>query len=113
VQAGASGTRPRPETSPSSRPSCATTFRIAFVADVAGGTYFIQVTALDNPTSGISVSGDYTQTNNCAAVAPGAACVINISFAPTAAGSRSGSLAPAGNASFTPQQATLSGYATR
>jgi len=36
VQAGASGTRPRPEASPSSRPSCATTFRIAFVADVAG-----------------------------------------------------------------------------
>ena len=36
VQAGASGVRPRPETSPTSRPSCATTFRIAFVADVAG-----------------------------------------------------------------------------
>jgi len=36
VQAGASGTRPRPETSPTSRASCATTFRIAFVADVAG-----------------------------------------------------------------------------
>src|SRR2546423_9778178 len=36
VQAGASETRPRPPTSPSSRPSCTTTFRIAFVADVAG-----------------------------------------------------------------------------
>src|SRR2546430_16641901 len=36
VQAGASGTRPRPETSPTGRPSCATTFRIAFVADLAG-----------------------------------------------------------------------------
>jgi len=36
VQAGASGTHPRSETSPGSRPSCTTTFRVAFVADVAG-----------------------------------------------------------------------------
>ncbi len=36
VQAGASGTRPRQEASPTASPACAETFRIGFVADVAG-----------------------------------------------------------------------------
>lgn len=36
VQAGASGTHARPEPSPTNRPLCATTFRVAFVADIAG-----------------------------------------------------------------------------
>jgi basic membrane protein A len=36
VQAGASGTRARPDLSPTARPVCAQTFRIGFVADVAG-----------------------------------------------------------------------------
>lgn len=36
VQAGASGTRPAPALSPTPGPSCVRTFRVGFVADVAG-----------------------------------------------------------------------------
>lgn len=41
----------------------------------------------------ISASGDFSQTNNCpASLAVGASCTINVTFTPTATGSRSGTL---------------------
>jgi Abnormal spindle-like microcephaly-assoc'd, ASPM-SPD-2-Hydin len=41
----------------------------------------------------ISVSGDFSQTNNCgASLAPGAQCAIQIMFRPTAVGARGGTL---------------------
>lgn len=43
--------------------------------------------------SGISVSGDFAQTNSCpAALAAGASCAISVRFTPTASGPRSGML---------------------
>lgn len=39
----------------------------------------------------IIASGDYSQTNNCpAALPPGAACTLSVTFSPSAAGTRSG-----------------------
>ena len=43
--------------------------------------------------SSMSASGDFSQSNNCGAVvAPGASCVVNVVFTPTASGSRNGAL---------------------
>jgi hypothetical protein len=43
--------------------------------------------------SSITIDGDFHQTNNCpATLAPGATCTISITFLPTAAGARTGTL---------------------
>jgi hypothetical protein len=57
----------------------------------------------DFPASitGIAISGDYAQTNNCGAtLAVGAACTITITFTPTARGTRNGILSVSGNFTF-------------
>ena len=58
----------------------------------------------------ITASGDFSQTNNCgASLAAGANCTINVTFNPSAAGNRAGSISVTDNASGSPQVATLSG----
>jgi hypothetical protein len=65
-------------------------------------------TSLD--ISGIQVTGDFGQTNNCqAAVAAGAECTLNITFTPTAVGSRGGTLAISDSAAGSPHTVVLSG----
>jgi hypothetical protein len=60
--------------------------------------------------SGISASGDYASTHSCGTtLAPGANCTINVSFAPTVAGSRIGSLTITHNAKNSPTSVSLSG----
>ena len=55
-------------------------------------------------------SGDFGQTNNCGtSVAAGAQCTINVTFTPTASGTRSATLSVADNASGSPQAASLTG----
>jgi len=54
--------------------------------------------------------GDFGQTNNCgASVAAGGSCTINVTFTPTATGSRSATLTVTDNASNSPQTAGVSG----
>ncbi|UWP79465.1 choice-of-anchor D domain-containing protein [Dactylosporangium fulvum] len=62
--------------------------------------------------SGVSVSGDYSQTNNCGSIAVGASCVVNVSFRPTAAGARTGTLTITSNASNSPTTVSLTGTGT-
>ena len=58
----------------------------------------------------LHVAGDYSQTNNCpAALVAGSACTFNVTFTPTATGSRGGGLTINDNASSSPQNITLSG----
>jgi hypothetical protein len=53
---------------------------------------------------------DFTQTNNCgSSLASGANCTINVSFTPTAIGSRSANLSVTDNAPGNPQRVPLSG----
>lgn len=60
--------------------------------------------------SSISITGDFSQSNNCgSSLAIGASCSINVVFTPTAIGSRSGVLSVADNASGSPHTAALSG----
>lgn len=59
--------------------------------------------------SSIATQGDFAQTNNCPSSIPvGSGCTINVTFTPTAAGIRSGSLVVTDNAG-TPQQVSLTG----
>jgi subtilase family serine protease len=54
--------------------------------------------------------GDFAQTNNCgSSVGPGGVCSISVTFTPTAAGSRSASVAITDNASGSPQTVSLTG----
>jgi Beta-propeller repeat/Abnormal spindle-like microcephaly-assoc'd, ASPM-SPD-2-Hydin len=59
---------------------------------------------------GIQLTGDFAQINNCpATLAPNASCTINITFAPTATGARTGILTISDNAQGSPQTLNLSG----
>lgn len=61
----------------------------------------------------ISTSGDFTETNNCAArlnvLNVGQSCSVSVVFAPTASGSRTGALTISDNATGSPQSVALSG----
>jgi len=81
------------------------------------------VTVTNNGTASltftsIAVTGDFaiaasgTTCNTSAPVAASSNCVINVTFTPTAAGSRSGSLTLTDNASGSPQVVGLSGTGT-
>jgi len=64
-------------------------------------------------SNGITTSGDYAETSECGTtLAAGAQCTILVSFAPTAAGTRTGTLSISDNAPGSPQTATLSGTGT-
>jgi len=55
-------------------------------------------------------SGDFAQTNNCGtSVGAGANCTINVTFTPSATGSRSASLTITDNATGSPQTLSLTG----
>jgi hypothetical protein len=63
--------------------------------------------------SSIAVSGDFLQNNTCAgSIGAGASCTINVSFRPTASGSRTGTLTITSNATNSPTTVALSGTGT-
>ncbi|MFG2637096.1 choice-of-anchor D domain-containing protein [Streptomyces sp. NPDC048362] len=63
------------------------------------------------PVSSISTSGDYSQTNTCgSSIAANGSCTVSVKFAPTATGSRSGSLTV--NAGGITNTVSLSGTGT-
>lgn len=73
----------------------------------------VTLTNLGSPSLAISsivASQQFSETDNCpAALAGGASCTINVSFAPTATGTVSGTLTIVDNAADSPQSVALSG----
>jgi hypothetical protein len=63
--------------------------------------------------SKISTSGDYTETDTCGALlntlSVGQSCSVSVTFAPTASGTRNGSLSISDNATGSPQTVAISG----
>jgi hypothetical protein len=59
--------------------------------------------------SAVTTSGDFSQTNNCASLAAGASCTVNVSFRPTASGTRTGTLTITSSATNSPTSVALSG----
>jgi hypothetical protein len=89
---------------------------LTFGNQVVGTTSAAQAVTLNNAgtapvtISNIAVSGDFAQTNNCgSSVAVGSNCAINVTFAPSAAGNRTGMLSISDNAPASPQNVALSG----
>ncbi len=63
--------------------------------------------------SAITASGDFTLASTCGAtLAAGANCTVTVTFHPTAAGSRTGTLTIAGNATNSPSTVALTGTGT-
>jgi hypothetical protein len=89
---------------------------LTFASETDGTTSAAQTVTLTNSgtaalaITSIAASGDFAQTNTCgASVAAGANCTISVTFTPTAAGSRTGTLTITDNASGSPQTVSLSG----
>jgi len=60
--------------------------------------------------SNVGATGDFAQANNCpTSLAGGASCLISVTFTPTAAGNRYGTVVITDNAANSPQTITLSG----
>ncbi len=61
----------------------------------SSGTQIVTVGNTGNANlsvTGLTVAGNFNQTNTCSSVKPGSTCTINVAFRPTAAGLRTGSV---------------------
>jgi hypothetical protein len=89
---------------------------LTYSAQVAGTASASQSVTLSNTGAAalditqISASGDFAETNTCgASLAIAASCQINVTFTPTAGGSRTGMLTITDNAPGSPETVTLTG----
>jgi parallel beta-helix repeat protein len=93
---------------------------LTFASQIVGTTSTARQIALTNNggavlnINSISIAGlnasDFAQSNTCgAAVAAGGTCTINVTFAPSASGTRSAALSIADNANGSPQIVSLTG----
>jgi hypothetical protein len=107
VTLSGTGTAPRVSLSPAS---------LSFASQLVGTTSPARAVTLANTgtalmtISGITAGGDYAQTNSCGgSVAAGGQCTINVTFTPTAEGSRSGTITVTDNAPGSPHGVPLAG----
>ena len=89
---------------------------LTFPAQMSGTSSAAQSVKLTNTgnagltISGITASGDFSQTNTCGtSVAAGANCSISVTLKPTAAGTMTGSIGISDNADDSPQSIAVSG----
>ncbi|MGH8277187.1 MAG: choice-of-anchor D domain-containing protein, partial [Steroidobacteraceae bacterium] len=89
---------------------------LTFASQTAGTTSTAQPVVVTNTgnaalsISTLATTGNFAETNNCpASLAAGASCTVQLTFAPTATGTLTGSLAVTDNASGSPQSASLTG----
>lgn len=61
--------------------------------------------------TGVTATGDFTQTNNCTTIKPSGTCKINVFFQPQQTGVRTGTLTVTDNDSTSPQVVSLTGTA--
>ncbi|RCG27078.1 choice-of-anchor D domain [Sphaerisporangium album] len=92
---------------------------LSFAARQVGTTSPAQTVTVTNggtaaaPISGVSVTGDYAQTSTCGtSLAAGASCTVNVTFRPTATGTRTGTLTVASSAPGGPVTVDLTGAGT-
>ncbi len=92
---------------------------LSFGSQLLGSASAAQTITLTNPgssaltISSIAASGDFSQTNTCgASVAAAGTCAISVTFMPTAAGARTGTISVNDNAPGSPHTASLTGTGT-
>ncbi|MGA2074821.1 MAG: choice-of-anchor D domain-containing protein [Terriglobia bacterium] len=89
---------------------------LTFTSQALGATSAPQTITMTNSgtatltIASITVTGDFAELNTCGTgLAPAASCAINVTFTPTAAGSRTGLLTITDNAAGSPQVVNLGG----
>jgi hypothetical protein len=88
---------------------------VAFGTSLTGKTTAPKVVTISNngttaaKVSAVTVSGDFTQTNNCSTVNVGASCAVNVAYSPKASGAGSGTLTVTSDAVNGPTTVALSG----
>jgi len=94
------------------------TTSLQFSAQVLGATSAPQTITITNDGSDIlfitkvTITGDFAQTNSCEfafGINAGSLCTISVTFTPTAAGTRSGTITITDNAAGSPQSVALAG----
>ena len=92
------------------------TTKLSFSAQLVGTTSAAKTVTLTSDgtinlvITSITPSGDFAETHTCAGpLAPGSSCDISVTFTPTDAGTRTGTVTIADNATDTPQTVTLEG----
>ncbi len=92
---------------------------LIFAARKVGTTSASQMVTLNNPgattlkVTSITISGDFAETNDCPAkLTVGKNCTINVTFTPTATGTRTGTLSIKDSALTSVQKITLTGSGT-
>ena len=81
---------------------------LSFAGTVVGSSAATQTVTVTNSgttaatVSGVAVTGDFSQTNNCTSIAVGGSCTVTVTFTPTAAGTRTGTLTVTSNANNSP-----------
>ncbi|GAA4188273.1 hypothetical protein GCM10022252_23210 [Streptosporangium oxazolinicum] len=92
---------------------------LSFAARQVGSTSPAQAVTITNgaataaPIGSVTATGDYAQTNNCgSSLAAGATCTVNVTFTPTATGTRTGTLTVASSAQGGPVTVSLTGGGT-
>jgi Beta-propeller repeat/Abnormal spindle-like microcephaly-assoc'd, ASPM-SPD-2-Hydin len=88
---------------------------LTFASSNVGSTSTAQNVTITNSGNGpltvssIQATGDFAQTNNCSTVAVSSTCTVQVTFTPSASGSRTGTLIITSSAIGGPQTVTLSG----
>ena len=92
---------------------------LIFAAQKVGTTSATQIITVDNPgatplkITSITIAGDFAETNNCPAkLTVGKNCTITVTFTPTQAGTRTGTLSIKDSALSSVQKITLTGSGT-
>ena len=88
---------------------------LSFAGTVVGSSSAAQTVTVTNSgtsaasVSGVTATGDFSQTNNCSSVATGSSCTVTVTFKPTASGTRTGTLTVTSNANNSPTTVSLTG----
>jgi len=88
---------------------------LTFGGTVVGTSSTAQAVTVSNSgttsatVSGVSTTGDFSQTNNCATLAVGASCTVTVTFTPTTSGTRTGAVSITSNANNSPTSVSLTG----
>jgi hypothetical protein len=94
---------------------------LTFASQVVGGTSAAQIVTLTNTGTGaltvtsVTPNGDFADTTSCVTsspIAPNGTCTISVTFVPTVAGPRSGSISIVSNATGSPHTIGVTGTAT-
>jgi parallel beta-helix repeat protein len=88
---------------------------LSFAGTVVGASSSAKTVTVTNSgtsaaaVSGVSVTGDFSQTSTCSSVAAGSSCTVSVTFRPTASGARTGTLTVTSNANNSPTAVSLTG----